>query len=89
MMYSFFADYDLQKLDANFAVATFGILRVGTDTSDDEYALLLKRIHKEQNIWERVGLFTTKFTRFQSSEYRDVYQNAFASGQANMEFMLV
>ena len=87
--YPFFADYDLHKLDATFTVARFSILFVGTDTGEDEYALLLKRIHEEQNTWERVGLFTTKFSRWSSNDHREVYFAALNSGVVPVDFTLV
>ena len=87
--YPFFADYDLHKFDATFTEATFGAVLVGTDSSDDEYALLVKRIHEEQNIWERVGLFTTKFTRWPSSRHRDLYLESLNSNGTKSDFTLV
>jgi hypothetical protein len=86
--YPFFADYDLQKLDATFADARFSALRVATDDSGDEYAMLLKCIHEEQSIWERIGLFMTKFSR-QSTDHMEVYSTAFAGADAVVEFTLV
>jgi hypothetical protein len=51
--------------------------------------MLLKRIHEEQQIWERVGLFTTKFTRWQSNDHKDTYFAAFAAETTEVEFTLV
>jgi hypothetical protein len=87
--YAFFADYDLQKFDATFARSTFAACLVGTDSNDNDYALLLKRIHEEQNIWERIGLFTTKFSRWQSNDHKEVYHAAFAKVGSQVEFTLV
>ncbi|KIW02620.1 uncharacterized protein PV09_06065 [Verruconis gallopava] len=86
--YPFFADYDLQKHDQGFADATFAILRVATCTNFDEYAMLLKCIHKDQNIWERVGLFTTKFAGRSTADH-NVYQTTFATESLMTEITVV
>jgi hypothetical protein len=87
--YPFYAAYDMQKQDATFADANFSILRVATDGSCDEYAVLVKCIHDEQSIWERVGLFTTKFSRWQNTDHMEVYGTGFAGEDAIVEFTLV
>lgn len=89
LMYSFFADFNLHSVDPGFAREKYLLLRAAQDSYGDEFALVLKCIEPSQGICERIGLFTTKFSRWRSADHADLYNRNFAKAGEPRELMLV
>jgi hypothetical protein len=87
--YSFFADFDLQGKDPGFTRLKYALLRAVQDSHGDEFALVLKCIEPSQNIYERIGLFTTKFSRWRTAGHNGLYNTSYKSIKRPSEIMLV
>jgi hypothetical protein len=87
--YIFSADYDLRSHDNNFNESNYAVLSLAQDEDGDDYALILKCIHSAQKIYERVGLLTTKFHRWRTTEHLELYNATFKKSNKPQEITLV
>jgi hypothetical protein len=89
LSYIFSADYDLRSHDNGFNESNYAVLSLAQDEDGDDYALVLKCIQSSQQIYERIGLFNTKFHRWRTNEHLDLYNASFKKNSVAKEITLV